>query len=732
MKEKKNKNVRKLKSGILTSKIMQVFEQNQSKRYNAKQLIKKLNILNHPDAVQLVLKQLAEKKLIAQLTYGKYKFLKSDKSTQRKSSKIKTKDSKYVNYKGIVDMTRSGDAFIVVEGLEKDIFIANKNLAGALNGDEVKVRARINNSRGKPTGKVIEIVKRAQNKFIGTLRKGRHKPYVQINHKGYSFNVDTFEHMIEDMENGSKVKLSIKSSERKSGNLYVAETIDSLHYNSTNDVAMMEILYNNGFAQEFPEEVETAAKQLKMEITDATLKYRRDFRNILTMTIDPDTAKDFDDAISFEKLENGQFEIGIHIADVTHFLRPGSVIDKEAYDRSTSVYLVDRVAPMLPEVLSNDLCSLNPNEDKFCFSASFVFSKDFTILKKWFGKTIIHSDRRFSYEEAQERIESGKGDYADEIQFLNKVAHHLRDKRFSEGAITFETEELKFKLDEHGKPLDVYVKERKDAHMMIEDFMLLANREVAFYIHQHAKGQEIPFVYRIHDQPDPERLREFGAFAAELGLKMTFDTPQQVADSFNALAKKAEEVDAFKILEPLAIRTMAKAVYSTENIGHYGLGFEYYAHFTSPIRRYADVLVHRILFDNLEAIKRYDKGTLETQSLYISAQERKAVDAERESIKYKQVEWAVEHIGEPFIGLVSGIIDRGIFVTLENSLVEGMITFDQFPETYNVESRLRAIGKRTGHVLKIGDRISIQIESTDLDKRQIELGLVSLLFDEEE
>ncbi|MFT6359591.1 MAG: ribonuclease R [Saprospiraceae bacterium] len=381
---------------------------------------------------------------------------------------------------------------------------------------------------------------------------------------------------------------------------------------------------------------------------------------------------------------------------------------------------------MLPEELSNGLCSLRPNEDKCTFSAIFTFDGNNKIIDRWFGRTVTHSDRRFSYEEAQEVIESGEGDFADELKTLNKLHLKLRKNRFRKGSIDFDTEEVRFKLDENAVPIDVYVKERKEAHMLIEEFMLLANREVATYIHKKANGQEIPFVYRIHDEPNPDKVADLARFAKELGHQMHINTPQDIAKSYNRLKEAAKEDKGLALLAPIAIRTMAKAAYSSDNIGHYGLGFQFYSHFTSPIRRYSDVLTHRILASNLEGkILRVPKESLEEQCKHISAMERKAMTAERESIKYKQVEFMENHIGEEFDGRISGIIDRGIFVELVDSKCEGMVGFDTMSESYDVsEGRLQATGKRTGDILKMGDTIRVKVLDADLEKRRIEMALV--------
>lgn len=503
------------------------------------------------------------------------------------------------------------------------------------------------------------------------------------------------------------------------------KVIQNFGPNEDHDMEMNAILVNNGFKIDFPTEVINESEALSDEITEKDLEERKDFRDTFTITIDPYNAKDFDDALSLKKLKDGRMEVGIHIADVTHFLKSGTALDKEAYDRSTSVYLVDRVSPMLPERLSNELCSLRPNEDKFTFSAVFTFDEKLNINSEWFGKTLIHSDRRFTYEEVQEILDTGEGEFYDELKTLDQIAKKLRKDKFDNGAISFESDEVNFILDEDGSPLEIVQKERKDAHMLVEDFMLLANKRVAKRIGAKKDGQIVPFVYRIHDQPDPDKLKDFALFAKELGFGMKVDTPDQVAKSFNSLNEAAKEDASLKMLEPLALRTMAKAVYSTDNIGHYGLSFDHYTHFTSPIRRYADVLVHRILYKNLKESYRVDKNKLEASCLHISSQERKAVDAERASIKYKQVEYIIGHIGEVFDGFISGIIERGFFVMLSDSRIEGLVGFDSLDEYYNVESsRLKFTGKDSGKVMRMGQEVKVRVVDADLDKRQVEMELV--------
>ncbi|MBK6784754.1 MAG: RNB domain-containing ribonuclease [Saprospiraceae bacterium] len=448
------------------------------------------------------------------------------------------------------------------------------------------------------------------------------------------------------------------------------------------------------------------------------------FQRKICFTIDPLTAKDFDDALSLHQLENGHFEIGIHIADVTHFLDENSELDKEAFTRSTSVYIADRVCPMLPEELSNHLCSLTPNEDKYTFSAVFEMDEEGRIFNEWFGKTIIHSCRRFTYEEAQERIENEEGDYANEINLLNHIAKKLRKIRFDNGSISFESDEVQFVYDTHMVPLEIKIRERKDAHMLVEDFMLLANKKVAEYMYKLATPA-IPYIYRIHDLPNPEKLSDFADYAKELGFTFYGKTPSSITDSFNRLAKEISENETLKLLEPMAIRTMSKAEYSPHNIGHYGLGFDFYTHFTSPIRRYADVIAHRVLYKNLEGSFRADLKDLEQKTKHISLQERKAMDAERESIKYKLVEYMSFHIGEKYEGVVSGMIEKGIFIEILETKAEGFIPFDDLPGTYVLaENKFRAWEKRGKDDFYIGKKIWVMVLDANKNTQKIQLKIM--------
>ena len=714
-KKKSRKKGKKLSAGQLKNEILKLFKRSPRKRYNSKQIIKKLKIANNRDSVQDALNKLTEENKLSPVGDNKYRVNTKAVSNIAASTHI-----------GIVDMTRSGAAYVICDGLKDDVYVPAKNMNSALNGDKVEVSVFTPYGRRRPEGEVVKVLERASEYFIGTLRLSR-KYGIVIPDK-LNMPVDIYVELqdTKDAKEGEKVVVKVVKWPTRKNFSPIGVVTSVLGEAGSHDIEMKAILINNGFNLEFPEEVIKESEALPIEIAESETETRRDMRGVTTFTIDPDTAKDFDDALSIRYLEDGNCEVGVHIADVTHYVKAGTALDKEAYSRSTSVYLVDRVLPMLPEKLSNELCSLRPNEDKCTFSAVFVFDKNNKIVDRWFGKTLTHSDRRFAYEEAQEILENGKGEFSDELKKLNELAKALRKQKFKNGAIAFESDEMKFLLDEEGAPIGLFVKERKDAHMLIEDFMLLANREVATYIHRKGNGHEIPFVYRVHDLPNVDKVADLARFAKELGFEIKMDTPRQIADSYNDLAKAARADEALRMLEPIAIRTMAKAEYTSDNIGHYGLAFEYYAHFTSPIRRYSDVLTHRILFENLDGIKRFKKDVLEEQCKHISAQERKAMTAERESVKYKQVEYIEKHIGEEFTGYISGIIDRGFFVELSENKCEGLVGFDTLDDAYEIDNgRLKVTGIRTKKVYKMGDRVTVRIISTNIAKRQIEMEIVN-------
>ncbi|MFK8104168.1 MAG: ribonuclease R [Saprospiraceae bacterium] len=713
-KKKSSTKGKKLSVGDLRREITRMLRRDPKKRFNAKQIIKKLKIFNSSNSVNDALQKLVEKKVL--IAHEGYKFqLSRNTAANGKSNK---------EHEGVVDMTRTGAAYIVCDDLEKDVYVPAKYTNTALNGDRVRISVFVPHGRRKPEGKVISVVSRSRDSFIGELRLT--KKYATVfPDPSNNMPVDIFVKLsdLKGAKEGDKVVVRVTKWPTKATHSPTGVITTVLGAVGSSDIEMKSILINNGFNLTFPDAVIEQSERLVTDISEEEIALRRDLRDVTTFTIDPDTAKDFDDALSIQYLENGHCEIGVHIADVSHYVEPNTALDREAYSRSTSVYLVDRVLPMLPEKISNELCSLRPHEDKRTFSAIFTFDEKDKLVDRWFGKTLTHSDRRFTYEEAQMVIELGKGDFAKEIEVMNRIAKKLRKAKFSNGAIAFESEEVKFRLDEEGTPIDVYVKERKEAHMLIEDFMLLANKEVAKFIAKRAK-REVPFVYRVHDIPNAEKVEDFARFAAEMGVKMDISTPQKIASSYNKLSKAARTNDELKVLEPLAIRTMSKAIYTTENIGHYGLAFEYYSHFTSPIRRYSDVLTHRILEKNLDQVFITDKETLEDKCKHISSQERKAMQAERESVKYKQVEFIEKMVGEEFEGVISGIIERGFFVELKANKCEGMVGFDQMDESFNIEEgRLRMKGNATGKVYKMGDSVTVRILSADLSKRQIEMAL---------
>jgi ribonuclease R len=710
---------RKLPFVQLRSVTYTFLKSNQSKVYSARQILKKLKISNSKNDIVRVLEQLVRERKVHLHQEGQYQVVGGRPAERRTSRKLTGP-----TIIGVVDMTRTGSAYIVPENDGQDVYVAQKHLLFAMEGDTVEVRVKKSHN-GKPSGKVLRIIERKKEHLIGTFQQLKNYGVVDPGDDTIPFEIIVMPGDTMDASDGDMVVTKITEWFGHQNKMPKGVITEVLGAAGSHDIEMKSILIQNGFDLSFSKAVEEEIKAIPSEITQEEIEKRRDFREVLTITIDPFDAKDFDDALSIRYLENGDCEIGIHIADVTHYLKSGTQLDKEAYDRSTSVYLVDRVLPMLPEKLSNELCSLRPQENSLTFSAVFVFDHDLNITDKWFGRTVIFSDHRFAYEEAQKVLETGDGPYAAELKQMNRIANRLRKDKFKNGAISFETDEVQFRLDENGNPIDIWTKERMEAHMLIEDFMLLANREVAHFMAHRMDGKPVPFVYRVHDLPDEVRVEEFSRFAKQLGFQMQYNTPREISDSLNRLAKEAKNDERLKLLEPIAIRTMAKAIYTTENIGHYGLAFEYYTHFTSPIRRYSDVLVHRLLYENLDKIHRADAEKLEMKCKHISTRERDAVRAERESIKYKQVQYIKEHIGEVFEGYVSGMIDSGFFVALSHSRAEGLIGWHHFDESFKLaDSRLVAVGNQSGRQIKMGDTVQVKILDADLSKRQIEMLLV--------
>jgi len=628
---------------------------------------------------------------------------------------------------GKVDITTDGSGYVVPDDeFEKDIYVSARKLHNALHGDKVKVYIYAKKSGRKNEGEVVEILERAKTDFIGVIRISERFAFVAIDDRKMLHDIFVPLSDLNGAKNGQKVQVTITDWPEEAKNP-IGKITHILGEQGENDTEMNAILAQYGFPLTFPAEVEKEANAIPEEVTKAELKGRKDFRTTATFTIDPADAKDFDDAISFKKLESGHYEVGVHIADVSHYVLPNSALDKEAYARATSVYLVDRVIPMLPERLSNGVCSLRPHEDKLCFAAVFELDDKANIHNEWFGRTVIHSDRRFSYEEAQEVIESKAGDFAEEILKLNELAYILRDKKFKAGAISFESTEVKFKLDETGKPIGVYVKERKDAHKLIEDFMLLANKKVAEFVAKKGKGkQKYTFVYRSHDSPNLETLNNFALFASRFGYKINMKSDKEIAKSLNFLMEDVEGKKEQNVLTQLAIRSMAKAVYTTKKTSHYGLAFDHYTHFTSPIRRYPDVMVHRLLASYLNGEKSANEEQYEIASSHSSAMEKRAADAERASIKYKQVEYLEENIGNIFTGIISGVTEWGMYVELIDNKCEGMIRLRDIADDFYVldEKNYCIIGQRKKKKYQLGDEVQVKVKKVDLSKRQIDFSLL--------
>jgi ribonuclease R len=697
---------------ILTQLISDVFEKNRNIAINHKQVAAKLN-LKDKESVETILEILKE-----QVAKGIF--------IQPERGKFKLKELKTF-LTGTVDMTTDGAAFIVPdEEFEKDIYVSPRKLRNALNGDKVKVYVFAKKSGRRNEGEVVEIIKRAKTDFIGVAKISERFAFVIPDDRKMLHDIFVPLSDLNGAKNGQKVQVSLTDWPDGAKNP-IGKIINVLGTQGENDTEMNSILAQYGFPLSFPDAVEKEANAIPEVISEAEIKGRRDFRATVTFTIDPADAKDFDDAISFKKLPNGNYEIGVHIADVSHYVLPKSALDKEAYERATSVYLVDRVIPMLPERLSNGVCSLRPNEDKLCFAAVFELDEDANIIDQWFGRTAIHSNKRFSYEEAQEILENKTGDFAEELLKLNELAYILRDKKFKHGAISFESTEVKFKLDETGKPIGVYVKERKDAHKLIEDFMLLANKKVAEFIAKKGKGkQKYTFVYRSHDSPNLENLNNFATFAARFGYKINTKTDKDIAKSLNYLMDDVEGKKEQNMLTQLAIRSMAKAIYTTKKTSHYGLAFDHYTHFTSPIRRYPDVMVHRLLALYLADGKSANAEEYEIASSHSSAMEKRAADAERASIKYKQAEYLQEQIGTTYTGIISGVTEWGMYVEISENKCEGMIRLRDITDDFYVldEKNYCIIGQRKKKKYQLGDEVQIKVKKVDLSKRQIDFILL--------
>ncbi len=643
--------------------------------------------------------------------------------SKSKNSRKEKKSFSPQTFKGTLDITRSGMGFVIVAGMEKDIVVRPQDFNGAFSGDTVRVQITREGTNGRKfEGRISEVLERRQTEFSGTIEVSTNFAFVTVDSKKQMPDFFVNPRRLNGAKDGDRVVVKFlqwaKGDKKPEG-----EIIQVLKPEDINDRAMKEILLENNFPLEFDDEVMEEALRLPDVIGEDVIAARKDIRDILTFTIDPVDAKDFDDAISIRILRNGLWEIGVHIADVSHYVLPGTKLDEEAYRRATSVYLPDRVNPMLPERISNELCSLRPHEDKCTFSAIFQINDKAEVKHYWLGRTVIHSDHRYTYEDVQEIIETREGIYNKEIWILNDISQKLRRKRFAAGAINFSSQEVRFKLDEKGKPIGIVIKESKEAHQLIEELMLLANRTVAEYVSKIKLNKKpVPFPYRIHDTPDDEKLKPFAAFAKKFGYKFDIHDEAAVATSFNKLLKEVQGKPEQHVLEQLGIRTMAKAIYTSENIGHYGLGFEHYAHFTSPIRRYPDVMVHRILQECLDKDPKVDKE-MEKKCKHCSERERAAMDSERSGNKYKQVEYMQDYLGEEFEGIISGVSAFGFWVETVAHKCEGLVsardllTWDDFRLD---ETDYALVGLRTGRKFRMGDLVTIKVVSANLAKRQMD------------
>ena len=703
----------------LENKIIEVFA-SKNEKYGYKQVAAKLHIYDKEGRAEVVriIEKFVNVKILLKVGRGKYRI----------NPRYLNKETTGRNYTtGRLEVKYSGAAFVLQEGDSEDIFIAERNMSNALPDDLVKVLVFPPKEGRRPEGEIVEILERSRKQVVGIISMKKGIAFFIPDSAAYRHDILIPTRLLRKAKNGQKVVVRIVDWTPGSRNP-IGEVLNVLGKPGDNNVEMQSILAENDFPLSFPAEVEEEAASIPVEIPKEEIHKRRDCRHITTFTIDPADAKDFDDALSYEKLPNGNFRIGVHIADVSHYVKPGTSIDKEAYERGTSVYLVDRTIPMLPEVLSNNLCSLRPHEDKLCFSAIFEMTESAKVVKEWFGHTVINSDERFNYDEVQQIIDSGEGRLATEINDINALARILRKKRFEDNAINFETEEVKFKLDENAKPIGVYLKVSTEANWLIEEFMLLANKKVAERIGKKTVANKEPrtFVYRIHDKPLEEKLTTFKNFVKKIGYDFKVGSPKTLASSFNKMFQQAKGTQEYEMLSKLSIRTMARAVYSTENIGHYGLAFPFYTHFTSPIRRYPDLMVHRLLDRYLAKGSSVNQKEFEEYCEHCSQMEQKATEAERTSIKYKQAEFLSDKVGQVFEATVSGICKWGVFAELKESHCEGLIAMRKFNDDfyYIDEENYTLVGLHRGRNYRFGDTVKVRVAGVDMERRQMDFDIL--------
>ncbi len=712
-KKRKNKQFKKeiKDKNTLKNKILGLFSHNPVRSMNYKQVAGLLNttLKDEKKEIEKILKELKKENKLEELHPGKYRF-----------------KSRTGFITGRVDMTAYGSAYVVSDELEEDVYVSETNLHHALNGDMVKVYLFARRRDRRLEGEVVEILERKRKTFVGVVEITGHYAFLIPDNRLMPYDIFIPRSKLNGAKNGQKAIARITKWPDKVKNPF-GEIVEVLGTPGEHETEIHAILAEFELPAKFTPAIERAAEQIPDRITKKDLEGRRDFRRVTTFTIDPADAKDFDDALSIRFLQDGIVEVGVHIADVTHYVHPGTPLDQEAYDRATSVYLVDRVVPMLPEHLSNGVCSLNPHEDKLTFSAVFKMNADAKVIDSWFGKTVINSNRRFAYEEAQEIIEKKKGELSKEILTLHRLAQILRQRRFRQGSLDIERVEVKFDIDEKGTPLGVFFKVSREANQLIEEFMLLANRHVAEFVGKRLRreGKKKVFVYRVHDKPKEDKLESFTRIAAKLGYEVHAENRKALSQSMNKLIKQVIGKPEQNLIETLALRAMAKAIYTTKNIGHYGLAFDYYTHFTSPIRRYPDMMVHRLLEHYLQGGKSVDEEEYEGKCRHASEMERTAIDAERASIKYKQVEYLADKVGEVYDGIIAGVTDWGIYVEINENKCEGMIPIRELNDDFYEldEENYTIIGRRKGKRFQLGDPIRVEIYRVNLEKRQLDFLL---------
>ena len=723
--KKKRKSHNKISN--LTNTILSILKKERNQSFNYKQIAAKLGVNDASSRNQIIKKlhQLKAKQEIEEVDRGKFKAVVT---------------TEY--HTGILDLTAKGSGYVICDDFEDDVFIASNNINKALNGDEVELYIYKRRKRGKLEGEITNIIKRAKSEYVGVIQIKENKNYAFVIPDSNKMYKDIFVpiNKIKKAEDGDKVLVSLEDWPEKADSPY-GKVLQVLGKPGEHNTEIHSILAEYGLPYEFPHEVESYANKLDTSITKEEIAKRRDMRDVLTFTIDPKDAKDFDDALSFQVLENGNYEVGIHIADVSHYLQEGTVLDDEAYERATSVYLVDRVVPMLPEVLSNNACSLRPHEEKYTFSAVFELNDKAEIKNEWFGRTVTYSDARFAYEEAQAIIETKSNTIPAEVSLtgktyktdqaiadatikLDELAKIMRSKRMGSGAISFDKVEVKFNLDEHANPVGVFFKTSKDANKLIEEFMLLANRKVSEFIGK--QKPEKTFVYRVHDEPDESKLAALQGVVSRFGYKLNFKDRKSIASSLNNLLTEVNGKKEQNLVDTLTIRTMSKAVYTTHNIGHYGLAFDYYSHFTSPIRRYPDVMAHRLLQHYLDKGKSVSEDAFEEKCKHSSNMEYLATKAERDSIKYMQVKFMQDHQDEEFLGVISGVTDWGIYVEIISNKCEGMVRMRDIKDDHYEfdESQYAIVGRETKNMYQLGDEVIVKVKEADLVKKHLDFLLI--------